>query len=802
CAIGSVKTNIGHLDAAAGVAGLIKTALSLTHRQLPASLHFKEANPEIDFAGGPFYVNTSLKAWEGRNGFPLRAGVSSFGIGGTNAHAILEEAPAVQAGAAGRPYQLLSVSAKTEGSLQRYFVALKTFLGEETDVNVGDMSYTLQVGRKAFGFRQSIVYKDKEELIGLLEEAIAVPQPLKHIESHSGIVFMFPGQGSQYAGMGLGLYEHDPVFRLEMDHGFALLHKLTGKDFKQLLYKSAGQDATLINSTQYAQPLLFLIEYSLSRVLISLGIVPDSMIGHSIGEYTAACISGVFSLEDALRLVVKRGELMSLVGEGLMLSVAISKAQGEAYLSADISLAAVNGPEQIVLSGNRNSIEKLMVLLDEQHIVYVKLHTSHAFHSAMQDIILEDFRAVLNTLKFGKPQLPFISNLTGVLIMEQECMSADYWVRHLRETVNFSGGIQHLLSERPWQAFIEVGAGHSLSSLLKQQRGKTDPVCVNLLRPVKDNSDDVQYFLRQLGHLWCEGIVFDWESYYKDEGRRRISLPTYSFEPVSYPAEVDPFGSELLSGFGLSESVSGSTGLKDWIYYPSWKRAVLGNTVADGGAKVYLIFSGEPAFTEALAAGLSQQGHTVIVVSCGERYQRVSSVEYVLNPLEESDYSKLIRDLETTGDTFTDIVYGWGMQVPAGGLTLSNDQRSLHLVYFGLVLFIQALSAKGGLAGKSVCVLTDSLYEVIGTESVHYSQSLGLGLVNVLPQETGVSCVHVDIELKSLGLDGMQKLVAELTCNSSEQRRIVAHRHGQRWVQDYQQNREELERGKSAVKEG
>ncbi|WP_160716856.1 type I polyketide synthase, partial [Chitinophaga solisilvae] len=423
CAIGALKSNIGHLDTAAGIAGLIKTALCLGHRQLVPSLHFKSANPEIDFGSGPFFVNTQLQPWERRNGHPLRAGVSSFGIGGTNAHAILEEAPVREASDAGRKYKLLAVSAKTAGSVERYLTSLHSFLEQHPDTNLADLSYTLQVGRKAFPFRSTLSFTGYEDLLRQLRQP---PVVQRGAARNSIPVFLFPGQGSQYMNMALGLYEEEPLFRAQMEEGFALLQQLTGQDMKQVLFHAA--DGTLVNHTRYTQPLLFLVEYSLSRLLLSLGISPQYMLGHSIGEYVAACLSGVFSFEDALLVVSKRGELMERVSAGVMLSVPVSAAAAATMLTAGISLAAVNGPEQVVFSGDPEAMSGLKARLDAADIAYVQLHTSHAFHSQMQDSILPAFLSVLQQVKLNKPQLPFISNLTGDFIQDTAACSAQYWV--------------------------------------------------------------------------------------------------------------------------------------------------------------------------------------------------------------------------------------------------------------------------------------------------------------------------------------------------------------------------------------
>jgi acyl transferase domain-containing protein len=350
--------------------------------------------------------------------------------------------------------------------------------------------------------------------------------------------------------MGKGLYLSEPVFREAMDKGFAMIEHLTGEDFKAVLFDETNEPDK-INETYYTQPIIFLLEYALAQLLISVGIVPQYMIGHSIGEYVAACISGVFSFEDAVKLIVKRSELMHAVPHGTMLSAILKEDDAKAYLSESIFLAAVNGPEQVVFSGETAAIAALKEKLTQSDISYVTLHTSHAFHSGALDVVMDQFKAALETVTFHQPDIPFLSNLTGDFISAAAATSPDYWVRHMRETVRFSDGIKTLLSKDADLLFIEAGPGQSLSTLLKQHPAKTRPVTVNLIRPFKEQEDDVQYLKSRIGRLWAYGVDIDWQAFYKTEKRKRISLPTYSFELVQFPTEVDPFENAVVKTNGV-----------------------------------------------------------------------------------------------------------------------------------------------------------------------------------------------------------------------------------------------------------
>ncbi|WP_343672287.1 SDR family NAD(P)-dependent oxidoreductase [Chitinophaga sp.] len=754
CALGSVKTNIGHLDIAAGVAGLIKAALCLKYRQLPASLHFKQANPEVDFENGPFYINTRLKSWESADAGPLRAGVSSFGIGGTNAHLVLEEAPASESGAE-RSYKLMSISARSRQSVIRYLEKMKHFIAGPEKVSGSDMCYTLHTGRKAFPYRLSVAFRDNDELKSLLEN----PELQSGITKASGhspaIVFMFPGQGSQYAGMGKQLYAENAVFRAQMDKGFALLQQWTGAAFKGFLF-----DAALINNTRYAQPLLFLFEYSLAMMLQSFGLTAQYMIGHSIGEYVAACISGVFSFEEGLRLVMQRGSLMSMAEKGIMLSIPLAKEEVLPYLNEQVSLAAVNGPSQVVLSGSMAVMEALKERLHAEDVPFVQLHTSHAFHSYMLDPIRTDFCKALEQIRFSKPAIPFVSNLSGKLTGEQEVLDISYWWRHTRETVQFSNGIATLLKQKEDLIFIEVGAGHSLLSLLRQQQPGVKGL--SLLPGAKENVEDNLHFTAGLGQLWAYGVNINWELYYQGETRYKVSLPTYSFEPVRYPTEVNPFAA------GVPDALLGLKGtseLKDWLFYTSWKRVFAGPAIprAKDGKRVWLLLSFDAQSSIKIKAALIAQDPDCVVIEV----------------VHGAEYDQLLQELAREKLFVTDLIYGWGIQ---------TTRHQYMQQFWGLVYLVQSLRSNNMLKELRIAVLTDRLYQITGKEAGNYQQSLLLGLVNVLPQEYSVTCFNIDLSLEEDLDSTMPLLVRELICNSGRKDRITGLRNGHRWIREFEKN--------------
>jgi phthiocerol/phenolphthiocerol synthesis type-I polyketide synthase E len=556
CAIGSVKTNIGHLDTAAGVAGLIKTVLALKNKQIPPSLHFQEPNPEIDFDRSPFYVNTALSEWKS-NGTPRRAGVSSFGIGGTNAHVILEESPVEQGSAVGagftnnlsantdkgtkpapigergRKYQLLVLSAKTNSALETATTNLVDYLKQHKDLNLADIAYILQVGRRSFSYRRTVVCQDIEDAVKTLE----TQAPKRVFSSFQeccdrSVVFMFPGQGSQYVNMGQELYKTESVFSQEVDRCAEILKPHLGLDIRHILYPNEEQTQAdeQLKQTCFTQPILFAIEYALAQLWMSWGIRPVAAIGHSIGEYVAACLADVFSLEDALALVAIRGQLMQKLPNGAMLSVPLSEAEVQPLLHEELSLAANNAPSLCVVSGTINAVEALQIRLKKEGIESRRLHTSGGFHSQIMDSIIEPFIEQLRKIKLNCPQIPFVSNLTGTWITAKEATEPIYWAKHLRQTVRFNEGIACLM-QQPGRVFLEVGPGKTLSTFALQHH---NGLVLNSMRHPKEIHSDVAFLLNTLGQLWLGGFQIDWSGFYAGESRYRIPLPTYPFERQRY----------------------------------------------------------------------------------------------------------------------------------------------------------------------------------------------------------------------------------------------------------------------------
>ena len=518
CAIGSVKTNIGHLDAASGITGLIKTALALKYKLIPPSLNFQQPNPQIDFANSPFYVNTKLKEWQTS---PRRAGVSSLGMGGTNAHVLLEEAP-IQVEKVQKKHHLLVLSAKTTSALESATRNLGNYLQQHPQENLADVAYTLQVGRREFDYRRILVCRDIDDALSQLGSKLTHNQ----VTGDRLITFMFPGQGSQYADMGKELYVSEPVFRQQVDRCCEILKPYLGLDLRSL-FGSTEQ----LKQTPIAQTALFVVEYALAALWMSWGINPESAIGHSIGEYVAACLAGVLSLEDALKLVAVRGQLMQQCPTGSMLAVSLPQTEVTALLSDRLSLAAINAPSSCVVAGTDDAIDSLQAKLQTQGISCRRLHVSHAFHSPLMDEILEPFRQEVALVKLHPPKIPFISNVTGTWITAQEATDPNYWVKHLRHTVCFSSGIAELL-QAPNRILLEVGAGRTLSTFAKQHSEQR--IILSSLPHPQEKQSDIACLLHSLGSLWLSGVAIDWTGFYGENRPQRIPLPTYPFERQRY----------------------------------------------------------------------------------------------------------------------------------------------------------------------------------------------------------------------------------------------------------------------------
>jgi acyl transferase domain-containing protein len=788
CAIGSVKANFGHLDRAAGIAALVKTALMMKHREIPPLLHYERPNPKIDFENSPFYPNTKLAEWN-TNGLPRRAGISSLGFGGTNAHVIVEEAPAAPPPAPTRPAQLLVLSAKTESALDAATQRLVLHLRTHPAQDLGDTAYTLLLGRRRFEHRRGVVAETAAGAADALERLD--PKRVFSADSRATerpVVFMFPGQGAQYVNMARGLYEQEATFRQHLDECCDRLEVPLGTDLRSILFPTPDRVAEAterLKETAITQPAIFAVDYALAKLWMSWGVEPQGMIGHSIGEYVAAHLAGVLSLEDALVLVAERGRLMQSMPRGSMLAVHLPAAEVRERLRDGLSLAALNGPSLCVVAGPTPAIEALEEDLRRRDQPATRLHTSHAFHSAMMDPILEPFRETLKGVKLAPPRLPYVSNLTGTWITEAEATDPEYWVRHLRGTVNFAEGIQTLGAETE-RILLEVGPGNTLGTFAKQQapRGSSTAI-VSSLRHPREEVGDLAFLLAALGRLWVAGARIEAAGLFSGEKRRRVELPTYPFERERYWIDPDPRA--------MAHAASVKKDPADWFYLPTWKSALPPQPVEPrNGAERshrWLFFADGSGLGDRLVDRLREQGDVVVTVRPGKAFSGNPRTGFVIDPSQRVHYDKLLELLGEEGRTLSRVVHGFAAGPERRGeLTAEEVARAHDLGYYSLFHFAQALAKAGWSQPLQLKVLTTQMHDVLRGDVPHPEKATLLGLLKVIPQEQhNVTCSAVDVEAPDAPSwcdAALDALLLEL--RSTAPGSVVAHRRGQRFVLGYE----------------
>jgi acyl transferase domain-containing protein/thioesterase domain-containing protein/acyl carrier protein len=780
CAIGSVKSNIGHLDTAAGVAGLIKTVLALEHGQIPPSLHFEKPNPHIDLANSPFYVNRDLQAWKS-NGVPRRAGVTSLGIGGTNAHVILEEAPAVERVRIHRPWNLLTLSARSLVGLDAAGVALARHLEEHPELDVADVSFTCQLGRKAFKHRRALVCRSAQEAIDGLR--VVDPRQLSTADAGTGdreVVFLFPGQGSQYVNMGLELYQVEPEFRQRIDECSELLRPHLGLELRTVLYpleQEVEEHRLQLYQTWLTQPALFTIEYALAKLWISWGIQPRAMAGHSIGEYVAACIAGVFPLDAALAIVATRARLMQSLPPGAMTVTPLSEPEMRSLIGGDISLAAVNGPRQCVASGPVEAIEELEQTLRSREISCRRLHTSHAFHSQMTEPILEPLTDAVRRFRRTAPLIPYLSNVTGGWMTAAEAEDPEYWAKQLRGTVRFADSLEELFRV-PGRLLLEVGPGQTLSALARQHPGRPkEQRAFQSMRHATDPASDLQVLLTTLGQLWTAGTRVDWRAFREHDRGYRTPLPTYPFERQRY--WIEPEKRDLVA---VQDAAPHRSALAQWFYRPTWKRVSRASSENYDSARSqhWLIFTDE-FLGPVIRKQLRRTGHTVTAVTAGRRFS-AGDTKYTIRPGNPDDYSSLIADLVLKHRAPSQIVHLWALDAPSGLETLDESQNAS---FYSLLFLARALGERE-LTDLQLTVISDRMQRVADEPSLHPETATLLGPCKVIPKEyPGILCCSLDVSLAGKDYAGVaQQVIDEAMAAPSEP--VVAYRGDDRWLQTFE----------------
>jgi acyl transferase domain-containing protein/thioesterase domain-containing protein/aryl carrier-like protein len=803
CALGSLKSNIGHAGEASGIAGFIKTVLALENAQIPPSLHYESPNPQCDLPSSPFFVNTKLQSWQAT---PRIAGITGLGAGGTNCHMILQEAPAKAVSGPSRGHQLLVVSAKTATALETATENLSRHLAGNPGASLADVAFTMAMGRTAFRHRRTVVAKDVRDAIDALATKDA-RRVYTHHQAHEprSVAFLFPGGGAQYAGMARELYDTEAVFRGVVDECLAFIQPRLKGDLRALMFPKPGDTeraSARLEEPSLALPALFTIEYAMAKLLLSWGITPRALIGHSAGEYAAACIAGVLSFQDGLALVAMRGRLFETVASGGMVSVQLSADGVRPLLGAELSMAAINAPSSCVVSGPILALEALEAMLRARDVAHERVHIQIAAHSAMLEPILADFGEFCRTIPLEKPRIPLVSNLTGTWITDAQATDPRYWVDHLRSTVRFDEGLRTLLDGGD-RVLLEVGPGRTLSSLARQQPQR--PIATATIRHPKEEASDVAFLLAALGRVWAAGEV-DLGPLYEGQSRRRVELPTYPWERQRYwiaPAKPVVEKRET-SGLKKRRNVT------EWFYAPSWRHALVPPEDTEGRGGPWLVVTGGSPIDAPLVQALRVAGDTVVTAAVGTRFTRNGEHAYTVAPDRAEDFEALVDDLRKRGLLPRRVVHMLALtphpsavvellrrasELPkrAVGPVETDSQRALasyeqdQARAFGSQAFLaRALGRE--VEALHWAVVTEGVQLVGDDGPMHPERATALGVPRVigreLPHATGVA-IDVVVPARETAEHARlaDKLARELRAVPDEP--AVAYRRGDRFVQRF-----------------
>ena len=780
CGIGSVKSNIGHLDAAAGMAGLMKAVMAMQQGVIPPSLHVETVNPQIDFDASPFYVCTVPTPWPAAEA-PRRASVSGFGIGGTNAHVVVEEAPEREpSDPAPRQQAVLTLSAASTAALKRVATRMASALKTDPGLDVHDVAHTLQFGRKAWRHRLAIVCSDAAGAAHLLE-AGAAPRVARGQAPSTGaspVAFLFPGQGAQHVGMAHGLYEAEPAFRATVDECAELLRAEGGDDIRDLIFADASDAdaATELDRTRSTQPALFTIEFALARLWMSWGIVPAGMLGHSIGEYVAACLAGVMTLPDALRIVSRRGALMQSLPGGSMASVPLPDHEVEPLLPPGLSIASVLGPRLCVVAGGAGPLSLLEERLKGYGVSVRPIRTSHAFHSADMDPILDSFTAAFAGVTLRAPEIPFVSNLSGTWITDVQATDPAYWAQQLRGVVRLWDGLAEVTAPAG-TVCLEVGPGRSLSALAQ---GAVEGRRIEAVASCRDRQDPVGddvALMGAAGRLWTLGAPVDWRAIGGTEVRNKVPLPSYPFERDVYSL-IHENSAEGQNGSGRDRPVA------DMLFAPIWRRSPLRPKAPDDASYDWLVFTEASGFGARCAVLLSEAGHRVVTVGvAGEG----GEADHRIAPDDAEALTKIVRALEGEGRSPDRVLHLWGIGGSDPASTLRERIAAVRRRGFDSLLGLgKALAARKEAKPCFVTVASTGLYDVVG-DAVEPEKSLLVGAVRVMPVEMpSVSCRSVDLCLSDIA--GQPDRDAALLIAEASTPGLIdaALRGGARWLRSFE----------------
>jgi phthiocerol/phenolphthiocerol synthesis type-I polyketide synthase E len=784
--IGSVKSNVGHMLAAAGVAAFIKAVKALSSRTIPPSANFAAPNPHIDFAATPFKVAAAMHAWEAQTDHPRRAAVSSFGIGGSNAHIILEEAPpqpvAAELHPAAESWQIVPLSAASgEAVLAGAHELAGAIAGHSAPLR--DIAWTMQTGRKAHACRAAVVVNSADEASSALELLAEGDPPA--VAAKGPTAFLFPGQGMQRAGMFRALFQAGGTFRDCLTASAAIYADLSGDDLLTRIMGEAASDAGL-QPTAYAQPALFAVEHAAARQLIDWGLAPGIMLGHSVGDYAAAAIAGVFTADDAMRVVTHRGRLMQAQAPGAMYAVSLSQSDVDDFVEGDVVLAAINAPTRSILAVPEAGIAGLEDRLGKAKVLFQRLRVSHAFHSPMMEPAAAELAEFIGTLKLAPPVIPMISSATGARLSDAEAQDPHFWAQQVVRPVQFLEGLRTLASSAP-AAIVEVGPGDALASFTRGIVPASSRVFS--LDPGRRKVEDQRGYLEVLAAAWCAGAELDWTALAQGERCSRVPLPTYRFDRQRFwiSAKTDAPGLAAASANPAGELAKRAEDVADWYYLPSWRRTLATAALPEEPAD-WLLFSSGDALATRIATRLKALGQRVAIVQQGPEF-KLAGLEFALRPDAPEDYRSLLAALSASGFTLSRIVHAWGL----GAFQDCGEEKSISFV--SPLLMAQALGHAGASQPIVFTVLATGAQRVAPQDILVPERALGIGPAKVIGQEFGnVESRHVDIVLRDWSSNRrVDVLIAELATahpiafgRPRDQHRIVALRGADRWIQTFE----------------
>jgi acyl transferase domain-containing protein/acyl carrier protein len=798
CGVGSLKTNMGHLNTISGLAGTIKAALCVKTGEIPPSLHFETPNPKIDFSNSPFYVPTKLTQWSAAG--PRRAAISAFGIGGTNTEVIIEEPPAVFSGSTAKSMHVAIISAKSRTALDAASAHLARHLNEHPQEGIADICHTLATGRTVHPYARAVVCAGTQEAASALvsEDPSVAISGLRSVPGKP-VTFLFPGQGSQHIYMGRELYKEEPVFRREIDRCAEFIRQYVGADIRMLLFPErdeVAQAEQLLRNTQYTQPAIFLVSYALAKLWMSFGVRPAMALGHSIGEFVAACLAEVFSLEDALRAVAERGRLIQSMPGGAMLAVMCPAEQTVPLLPRSLSIAAINMPTACVASGPREDIAALERQLAKMGISSTLLHTSHAFHSAMMEPACGPFVEFMRGIELKPPQLPYISNVTGEWITDEQATDPNYWGAHMRAPVLFHKGLSCIHEHAPTN-FLEVGPGRSLGTLARSVRGEAAGQVIqsSMAHAAARGAGEVKAFLRAAAELWVAGVPIDWSRRYEGERRVKRPLPTYPFERKRYwvldnePTAAAQSGTDAGRRPGAAVAAQAARAVPPYLVETAtWKRvqhSALAIKQPNGEKSVWLVVIAGQPLDESFARVLSERGDKVTILEKATGFAELGERRFACDPNQETDVDKIcaasLQDL-ADGNRLRVVYFCNPSQSRSADQVAAEYKPEVDDKINAPIALIRSLMRHAKAEKISFTIVTRDGQEIIGTENIDPMMALPIGpCLAGMHEYPGLNCRIVDVASQSPDIENLaQRLAADIA--EPRLSSVTAYRGNVRWA--------------------